>query len=73
MISKILAGYTFSKTIDDGSHDTEQPQNPYAIRDERALSLRDQRHRFTLSGLWLIGLDLGDPADAAKNANPGPI
>jgi hypothetical protein len=26
-----------------------------------------------LSGLWLIGPDLGDPADAVKNANPGPI
>ncbi len=70
---QILAGYTFSKTIDDASYDTEQPQNSYAIRDERALSLQDQRHRFTLSGLWLIGPDLGDPADAAKNANPGPI
>lgn len=70
---QILAGYTFSKTIDDASYDTEQPQNPYAIRDEHALSLQNQRHRFTLSGLWLIGPDLGDPADAAKNANPGPI
>jgi hypothetical protein len=70
---QILAGYTFSKTIDDASYDTEQPQNPYAIGNERALSLQDQRHRFTLSGLWLIGPDLGDPADAAKNANPGPL
>jgi Carboxypeptidase regulatory-like domain/TonB dependent receptor len=70
---QILAGYTFSKTIDDASYDTEQPQNPYAIHDERALSLQEQRHRFTLSGLWLIGPDLGDPADVAKNANPGPI
>jgi hypothetical protein len=70
---QILAGYTFSKTIDDASYDTEQPQNPYATRDERALSLQDQRHRFTLSGLWLIGPDLGDPADAARNANPGPL
>jgi hypothetical protein len=70
---QILAGYTFSKTIDDASYDTEQPQNPYGVRDERALSLQDQRHRFTLSGLWLIGPDLGDPADAVKNANPGPI
>jgi hypothetical protein len=70
---QILAGYTFSKTIDDASYDTERPQNPYAIGGERALSLQDQRHRFTLSGLWLIGPDLGDPADAVKNANPGPI
>jgi hypothetical protein len=68
---EIMAGYTFSKTLDDASSDTEQPQNPYALGAERALSLQDQRQRFTLSGLWLIGPDLGDPADAAKNANPG--
>jgi outer membrane receptor protein involved in Fe transport len=70
---QVLAGYTFSKTIDDASYDLERPQNPYAPGDERGLSLQNQRHRFTLSGLWLIGPDLGDPADAAKNANPGPI
>jgi hypothetical protein len=70
---QILAGYTFSKTIDDASFDTEQPQNPFAPRDERALSLQDQRHRVTLSGLWLIGPDLNDPQDAAANANPGPL
>ena len=46
---QVLAGYTFSKTIDDASSDLEQPQNPYALGDERALSLQDQRHRFTLS------------------------
>jgi hypothetical protein len=68
---QIMAGYTFSKTIDNASSDTEQPQNPYTLTDERGLSLQDQRHRFTLSGLWLLGPDLGDPADAAKNANPG--
>jgi outer membrane receptor protein involved in Fe transport len=70
---QVMAGYTYSKTIDDASYDLEQPQNPYSIGDERALSLQDQRHRFTLSGLWLIGPDLDDPADAAKNANPGPV
>jgi outer membrane receptor protein involved in Fe transport len=70
---QLMAGYTYSKTIDDASYDLEQPQNPYAIGDERALSLQDQQHRFTLSGLWLIGPDLGDPADAAKNANPGKL
>jgi len=70
---QILAGYTFSKTIDNASYDTEQPQNPYNLAAERALSLQDQRHRFTLSGLWLIGPDLDDPADAEKNAEPGPL
>jgi hypothetical protein len=70
---QVLAGYTFSKTLDDASYDLEQPQNPYALHEERGPSLQDQRHRFTLSGLWLIGPDLGEPADAARNANPGPI
>jgi len=70
---ELLAGYTYSKTIDDASSDLEQPQNPFDPGAERALSLLDQRHRFTLSGLWLIGPDLGDPADAARNANPGPL
>ena len=70
---QLLIGYTYSKTIDDASSDWEQPQNPYALANERGLSLEDQRQRLTLSGLWLIGPDLGDPADAAKNANPGPL
>jgi hypothetical protein len=68
-----MAGYSYSKTIDDASYDSEEAQNPYAFRNERAFSLMDQRHRFTFSGLWLIGPDLGDSADAAKNANPGPL
>ncbi|MGI4830293.1 MAG: TonB-dependent receptor domain-containing protein [Janthinobacterium lividum] len=46
---QILAGYSFSKTFDDASYDTEQPQNPYALGEERTLSLQDQRHRLTLS------------------------
>jgi hypothetical protein len=70
---QLLVGYTYSKTLDDASSDWEQPQNPYTLANERALSLEDQRQRLALSGLWLIGPDLGDPADAAKNANPGPL
>ena len=52
---EVLAGYTYSKSIDDASSDLEQPQNPFDPLAERSLSLLDQRHRFTLSGLWLIG------------------
>jgi hypothetical protein len=70
---QILAGYTLSKTLDDSSSDIEQPQNPFTLQAERSLSLQDQRHRFTLSGLWLIGPDLADPQDAVANANPGPL
>ncbi|HEY6844779.1 MAG TPA: carboxypeptidase regulatory-like domain-containing protein [Terracidiphilus sp.] len=63
---ELMAGYTFSKTIDDASYDTEEPQNPYALGDERSLSLNDQRNRFVLSGLWVLGPDLDDPQDASK-------
>jgi hypothetical protein len=70
---ELMAGYTFSKTIDDASYDTEQPQNPYALNDERALSLEDQRHRFVLSGLWVLGPDLDDPQDAAKGGASNPL
>jgi hypothetical protein len=70
---QLLAGYTFSKTLDDASYDIEQPQNPYTLKNERALSLQDQRHRLTLSSLYLIGPDLNDPQDAAANVNPGAL
>ena len=67
---EMMTGYTFSKTTDDASYDTEQPQNPYAPHAERAPSLDDQRHRFVLSGLWVVGPDLDDPKDASKAARP---
>ncbi|HUZ04308.1 MAG TPA: hypothetical protein VMU62_03035, partial [Acidobacteriaceae bacterium] len=66
---ELMAGYTYSKTIDDASYDFEQPQNPYALSAERALSLQDQRHRFTLSGLWVLGPDMDDPQDQAKGTS----
>ncbi|HEX5235906.1 MAG TPA: carboxypeptidase regulatory-like domain-containing protein [Silvibacterium sp.] len=66
---ELMAGYTFSKTIDDAFTDTEQPQNPYALNQERAPSLNDQRHRFVVSGLWVIGPDLDDPG-SARAAKP---
>ena len=67
---ELMAGYTFSKTVDDASIDAEQPQNPYALAQERSPSLDDQRHRFVMSGLWVIGPDLDDPEDAARAAKP---
>ncbi len=48
----LSASYTFSKTIDDASDFTEQPQNPFDLRSERALSLSHQAQRFVLSGLF---------------------
>jgi hypothetical protein len=44
--------YTFSKAIDDASDFDEQPENPYLLHAERALSSNDQRHRFVFSGTF---------------------
>ncbi len=53
--------YTFSKAIDDASSFDEQPQNPFALKLERAYSSNDQRHRFVFSGLF--DLPIGDEED----------
>jgi hypothetical protein len=51
---QLRANYTLSKAIDDTSDFTQaqQPSNPFNARAERSLSLEDQRHRFTLTGVW---------------------
>ena len=46
--------YTLSKFIDEGTTNTASPQDLFDRRAERALSLQDQRHRFTFSGLFQI-------------------
>lgn len=70
---ELMAGYTLTKTLDDASTDTEQPQNPFGLRQERAPSLGDQRNRFVLSGLWVLGPDLDEPSDRAKAAHPNAV
>lgn len=51
---QVRANYTFSKAIDDASDfvQAQQPQDPYNKRAERSLSTEDQRHRFTLTGVY---------------------
>lgn len=56
--------YTISKAIDDASDFDEQPENPYLIPAERALSSNDQRHRFVLSGTF--DLPFGDEEEGKK-------
>ncbi|MEW6126687.1 MAG: TonB-dependent receptor [Acidobacteriota bacterium] len=46
--------YTLSKFIDEGTTNTASPQNLSDRRAERSLSLQDQRHRFTLSGIFQL-------------------
>jgi len=56
--------YTLSKAIDDASDFDEQPQNPYLLPAERALSANDQRHRFVFSGT--LDLPFGDEDEGKK-------
>jgi hypothetical protein len=58
--------YTFSKAIDDASDFNEQPENPYSLHAERALSANDQRHRFVFSGTF--DLPFGEEEDGKKSS-----
>ncbi|MCS6954351.1 MAG: carboxypeptidase regulatory-like domain-containing protein [Bryobacteraceae bacterium] len=56
----LLAAYTFSKTLDEGSFPTGRlairigtlPQDQHNFRAERGLANFHQQHRFTASGIW---------------------
>ena len=49
---EFIASYTFSKTLDDASDFDEQPQNPFDLRAERAISSQHQQQRFAFNALW---------------------
>lgn len=57
------ASYTLSKTYDDASDYDEQPQNPFNLAAENALSLQHQQQRFVFNALW--DLPVGDDEDNA--------
>ena len=52
--ARFRAVYTLSKFLDEGTTNTASPQDLSDRRAERALSLQDQRHRFTLSGMFQV-------------------
>jgi outer membrane receptor protein involved in Fe transport len=52
------ASYTLSKTFDDASDFDEQPQNPFNLAAEYALSRQHQQQRFVFNALW--ELPIGD-------------
>ena len=55
---EFTAAYTLSKTYDDASNYDEQPQNPYDIAAESAISRQNQHQRFVFNALW--ELPIGD-------------
>jgi hypothetical protein len=52
------ASYSLSKTFDDASDFDEQPQNPFDLRAENAVSRLHQQQRFVFNALW--ELPIGD-------------
>jgi hypothetical protein len=52
------AGYTISKTYDNASDFNEQPQNPFDLRPEWAVSRQHQQQRLVFNALW--ELPIGD-------------
>jgi len=62
------ASYTLSKAFDDASDFDEQPQNPYDLAAEHALSRQHQQQRFVFNALW--DLPIGPDEDSPKPA-PG--
>ncbi|MDQ2945260.1 MAG: TonB-dependent receptor, partial [Acidobacteriota bacterium] len=58
--------YTLSKTFDDASDFNEQPDNPFNLAAERALSLQHQQQRLVFNALWELPIgdeEAGKPAE----------
>jgi hypothetical protein len=55
------ASYTLSKTFDNASDFDEQPQNPFNLRTENAVSRQHQQQRFVFNALW--DLPIGEEED----------
>jgi len=60
------ASYTLSKTFDDASDFDEQPQSPFDLRGENAVSRQQQQQRFVFNALW--ELPIGDEEDKGGKA-----
>jgi hypothetical protein len=58
---EFMSSYTLSKTFDDASDFDEQPENPFDLRAERAVSSQHQQQRFAFNALW----DLPIPGEIA--------
>jgi outer membrane receptor for ferrienterochelin and colicin len=60
------ASYTLSKTFDDASDFDEQPQDPFDLRAENAVSRQHQQQRFVFNALW--ELPIGDEEGEGGNS-----
>jgi hypothetical protein len=60
------ASYSLSKTHDDASNYDEQPQSPFDLGAEHALSRQHQQQRFVFNALW--ELPIGDEEDSGQES-----
>ena len=60
------ASYTLSKTFDNASDFDEQPQNPFNLQAEHAVSRQHQQQRFVFNALW--DLPIGEEEDKGKKS-----
>jgi hypothetical protein len=65
------ASYTLSKTNDDASDYEEQPQNPFALAAENALSRQQQQQRFVFNALWDLPIGEEEDKGAKSDENSG--
>ena len=61
--------YTLSKTYDDASDFDEQPQNPFNLRGENAVSRQQQQQRLVFNALW--DLPIGEEEDKGGESGDG--
>ncbi len=64
----VLSHYTYSKTIDEVTdfNSDFSAQNPLNLRDDRALSAFDQRHRVVLTGVFQVPKDVFNESVASN-------
>ncbi len=65
------ANYTLSKSIDNASDFDEQPENPYNLKAERALSRSHQAQRFVMSGLFDLPFGEEEEKGSASSRRSG--
>jgi outer membrane receptor protein involved in Fe transport len=65
------ASYTISKAFDDASDFDEQPQNPYNLAAEHAVSRQHQQQGFVFNALWELPIGDEDDKDAKAGEKPG--
>src|SRR6266478_3687606 len=65
------ASYTLSKTFDDASDFDEQPQSPFDLRAENAVSRQRQQQRFVFNALWELPIGDEEEKSGKSEENTG--